>query len=204
MPESAAANPVAPADLQLPFLEGRTYLHGTTLFDAMLPYVPAGASLSFKISHRLNTDRVRLQEAAGAAPSTASASLRWTFEGRGSTLAVYPLSASGQVTRQPYPEGEVDSRARVEAGSAILENPLPFSFVATLIPLFKVLLRQAVHVSRPGQWMFTRLDLDAVPKTFIPLRLTLSGVVPNALARAQIACEGGVIGMLYFSWVALA
>ena len=208
MPESApAAAPALPIELVLPFLERRTYLHGTTLFDAMLAFVPAGAGLSFKISHRLDTDRIRLVSnldvAADVTPvSPASASLRWTLDGAHSIIVAYPLPASQIIARRPYPEAEVERRAGLSPQAVELVEPSPLGFVETLIPLFKLLLRHDVRCTRPGQWMFTRLDLDAVPTSVVPLRLTLSGVVPNSLARARISCAGREAGVIYFSWVA--
>lgn len=205
MPESVSATaPALPVELVLPFLERRTYLHGTTLFDAMLAFVPAGAGLSFKISHRLDTDRIRLQSnpevAANVTP--ASASLRWTLGGAHSIIAAFPLPASQSIARRPYPEADVERRASHAPQTTELVEPSPLGFIETLIPLFKLLLRHEVRCTRPGQWMFTRLDLGAVPTSIAPLRLTLSGVVPNSLARAGISCAGREVGVIYFSWVA--
>ncbi len=47
--------------LQLPFLASRSYLHGTTLFDALTPFVPADARTSFSISRRNESDRIQIR-----------------------------------------------------------------------------------------------------------------------------------------------
>lgn len=57
---SAAPVAMLPAEYHFPFLEKRQYLHGTTLFDAMVQHVPPGASVSFKISRRILSDKLRL------------------------------------------------------------------------------------------------------------------------------------------------
>jgi hypothetical protein len=190
-----------PAELQLPFLGARTYLHGTTLFDAMSRHVPAGAALSFKISRRIDTDRIRVQ--AGSAEGH-DASLSWQQQDRTGSLSAFARPPSAALRRDAYDEAQVTRLASVHGETATLEGPAPFGFVQTLIPLFKVLLARKVVPTRPGQWMFTRLDLPCVPAAFAPLSLQLRGVVPNRLARAQISCAGAAAGELYFSWVGTA
>lgn len=189
-----------PADLELPFLEQRTYLHGTTLFDAMMRFVPEGSAISFKIRRRIDSPRVRLQasDAAGAE----SASLQWTHGGESATLVALEQPARGEPRRERYDEAHVENRANVRNKQAVLTEAPPYGLVQALIPLFKALLKREVAITIPGQWMFTRLDLSAQPRPFVPLELTLAGSVPNILARAGIRCAGKPLGMVYFSWVA--
>jgi hypothetical protein len=188
-----------PADLQLPFLEQRTYLHGTTLFDAMMRFVPEGAVVSFKIPRRIDSDRVHLAPAGGA--GEASASMLWSRGGESATVVALAQPASGRPRRDPYDEAQVENRAQVQDKRALLREAPPYGLVQALIPLFKALLKCEVPTTTPGQWMFTRLDLSAQPRPFVPLELALSGVTPNALARARVNCAGAELGMLYFSWV---
>jgi hypothetical protein len=187
-----------PADLELPFLESREYLHGTTLFDAMMRHVPPGAAVSFKIPKRIDSDRVRLQE--GAAPE-ASALLSWRRGGESGALAAIERPAGTQPRRERYDEAYVEQRAAVSGMGAILRERPPYGLVQALIPLFKALLKKEVGPTTPGQWMFTRLDLSTQPAAFVPLELALAGTVPNQLARAKVRCAGTELGMLYFSWV---
>jgi len=189
-----------PIDFELPLLEQRTYLHGTTLFDAMMRSVPGGAAVSFKIPKRIDSDRVRLQSAG--ASSKASASLAWSQGAESGTLAAIELPHSGRARRERYDEAWVEQRAVVQGMSAVLRDAPPYGLVQALIPLFKALLKREISTTIPGQWMFTRVDLSSLPRTLIPLELTLAGSVPNTLARAKVACAGVELGMLYFSWVA--
>lgn len=188
-----------PIELDLPFLGQRTYLHGTTLFDAMTRFVPDGP-LSFKIRKRIDSPRVRLQESATAGEG--SASLQWRRDSKPAALVAIELPAPGQARRERYDEAYVERQAHVKDRVATLLETPPYGLVQALIPLFKALLRRKIGMTTAGQWMFTRLDLSARPARFIPLELTLAGIVPNALARAKVACGGAELGMLYFSWVA--
>lgn len=187
-----------PADLELPFLETRTYLHGTTLFDAMLPFAPVDAALGFKINRRIDSDRVRLEAGANR---EASASLVWRRGGESAAISAFAQPPSRVIRRERYDERSVSSLATIAAGSASLDRS-PLGFVQTLIPLFKVLLGHEVKNMRPGQWMFTRLDLERLPNPFVPLTLEFSGAIPGVLARARVLHGMDAFGEIYFSWVA--
>lgn len=188
-----------PSDIELPLLESRAYLHGTTLFDAMMRHVPEGAAVSFKISKRIDSDCVRLQSVE--ASTKVSASLAWTGGAESGALVAIELSHSGRARRERYDEAWVEQRALVQGKRAVLRDAPPYGLVQALIPLFKALLKKQAVTTTPGQWMFTRLDLSAQPRVFLPLELALAGTVPNQLARAKVRCAGTELGMLYFSWV---
>lgn len=188
--------------LQLPFLEKRAYLHGTTLFDALVQQVPPDAWISFTISRRIDTDRIELKPraVAEAADASESARLAWRTAGSSGVIGVIPLPSSPDIARAAYDESLVGEKVIAEDNAVVFVGPSPFSFVATLIPAFKRLLRSA-RTPGSGQWMFTRLDLDRNPDHFLPLRLRLDAVMAGTLARAGIECCGRRIGTLYFSWV---
>jgi hypothetical protein len=188
--------------LQLPFLEKRNYLHGTTLFDAIATQVPADARISFTISRRIDTDRVevKLRGDADAVAASESARLAWRTAESSGVVGVVPLSPSPDIARASYDEALVGAKVSDEDKAVTFAGPSPFTFVATLIPAFKRLLR-STKTPGAGQWMFTRLDLDRRPDQFLPLRLTLDAVMAGTLARAGIECCGRRIGSLYFSWV---
>jgi len=189
-----------PLDCTLPFLGSRRYLHGTTLFDAMLPHVPRGATISFKIPRRMETDCVRIIDAAEA-NAEESASLAWTRQGAAGRIAAIPLPKNRVQQRNEYDEEIISSRLRTTERSVTFDSDSPFSWIATLIPMFKVLLRENFRPPNPGQWMFTRLDTDYPPETFTPLRLGLDSMIGGRLARGEINCGGRFSGYLYFSWV---
>lgn len=199
-------------ELTLPFLERRDYLHGTTLFDALVSLPGNGidrqASLSFKLSHRIDSDRVAVETLADARSldrDRHAASLSFqTSERTSSVLGVIPLPPSGDPARESYDESLVSDLVSVEPGRVSLVGTTPFSLVATLIPLNKVMLREErIAPGRPGQWFFTRLDLDDLPEgDFLPVALELDAVLGGgALVRSRIAIGGKPIGAIFFSWV---
>ncbi|MGJ4932278.1 hypothetical protein ACQR1K_34440 [Bradyrhizobium sp. HKCCYLRH3095] len=186
----------------LPLLERRPYLHGTTLFDAVRGHAPSGARLSFSISKRIDSDRVLIyaRSQSEAARPNESARLAWRTAGASGVIGVLQVEPSFQPERRPYDEGLVTERVKVDERSVSLDRPSPFSFVATLIPMFKSLLKATTEMPGAGQWMFTRLDIDRHPDDFIPLKLGLV-VMAGALVRSTIIVRGSPVGSLYFSWV---
>jgi hypothetical protein len=188
--------------LILPLLGERPYLHGTTLFEALQPRCPEGASLTFKISRMLLTDRVELRSVTGA--TNASASLEWRFGSVTDGISVYPLTPSPAPTRAPYDEERVTSRAVYDRQQRRIElsSDPPFPLAATLVPLMKRLLSDCVDPPGKGQWLFTRLDLEELPDDFCPVSLEYGGAVNKGrLVRAKILLKRRIHGMLFFSWL---
>ena len=194
-----------PLEYALPLLGTRTYLHGTTLFDALMQHVPQAASVSFTISRRIDSDRVAFFVRPGDDQQRdVSAKLAWRTDASSGLIAVKPLSPSVEPRRMPYDEALV-TRALVPGDRSVsLEGKTPFGFVATLIPMFKALLARVVKPDSAGQWMFTRLDAKAPTEGFLPLQLNYEGMLGNSLARSGIECRGQRAGTLYFSWVPVA
>jgi hypothetical protein len=193
-------------DFALPFLGQREYLHGTTLFDLLLERVPSHPSVTFKIASIIRSDRIRVRSASGASgASKPAASLKWATPGREGLLEVFPLPAGSMPVRVPYDEELITKRARIDSSGVHFEGPAPFSFIATLVPLFKELLRVRKLAGSAGQWMFTRLDMDDVPTdAFFPLLLELDRQSSSAMARCAFQAGRKYAGQIYFSWVGSA
>ena len=182
--------------LILPFLGRRDYLHGTTLFDALLPLLPHDADMTFKFSRMIRSNCVTVGGEAG------DATLTWKSEASGAwTLHVRSLDAVEPLERRGYPELLIADKVVTHGKSARFEGASPFSFVATLIPLHKVLLAANVRPGTPGQWLFTRLDLARRPASFEQLELRLAGVFADKLAHSTVVAGGESIGSIYFSWL---
>jgi hypothetical protein len=189
-------------DLTLPFLEQRTYLHGTTLFDELRQYAAPGASLSFRISRRIESNRVRLVDAAHSRKQLdPAATLDWRSPGMSASIGVIQLPSLPPIERKPYDESLVTRSLTVGAEEVTLIGTSPFTLVATLVPMFKVLLKGIHRSGDPGQWMFTRLDLDAYPSSHTALALHLDRVLGGTLAKAHVVGGGQACGAIYYSWV---
>lgn len=188
-------------DCAFPLLGSRTYLHGTTLFDAMLEYAPAGADLGFRIPYRIDSDRVRLVKRTSKLVDRSRASLVWTQGDDVGSVVAEPLDASDLPARTDYPEHRVTEMLEINSASATLRSAVGMSFVSSLIPMFKSLLRDTPAPPMAGQWMFTRLDVTYPAQDFTPLTLRRDALIPGKLARASIEVGERKAGDIYFSWV---
>lgn len=187
----------APRVLALPFLGARTYLQGTTLLDALLPDVPAGAELTMRFGRLLTTDRVRVDHGEGdGGPPYAVL----THSAGAHRLEVRPLEPSPDIARVPYDEEALWARARFGAGEVALDAPSPHGFVASAVSLLKALLTREHPVARPGRWLFTGMDLPRVPEPWWPLTVARESLVAGRMARAGLHVAGAPAGRIYFAW----
>jgi hypothetical protein len=182
--------------LILPFLGQRAYLHGTTLFDALLPFAPPDAELTFKFSQMIRSNCV----AVGVAPGEASFAWKSAIAGD-AAWHIRPLPATEPLERREYPEPVVGEKVEVSGKTASYRQVSPFTFVSTLIPIHKKLLAAHVQPASPGQWVFTRLDLKRRPAAFPEIELQLAAVFQDQLARSTVLLAGEAIGSIYFSWL---
>lgn len=194
----------SPVRLDLPFLGQRQYIQGTTLFDALLPFIPGQAKISFKIPHLIKSDRLELINLRGVEriPDSLAASLIWGTPAETGGLGVMPLPPSERPRRIAYDESQINSLAKFTGGLAELDRPSPFSFAGTIVSLNKAMLLQQFPKNEPGRWLFVRLDLSKIPENFIPLSLTLNNIIGGRIAKTEIKVGGFMIGDLYFSWCA--
>jgi hypothetical protein len=187
------------AELTLPFLAQRAYLHGTTLFDALQELLPPGSRQTYKFSRMIRSDRVAV--VADAAGDEAYATLAYDGPGGAGALGVVPLAPTGEPERRRYDEPLVVEPAAFEPGRVRLDGPSPFSFVATAVPLHKALLAREVEPPCPGQWVFTRLDLERAPAAATPIELACERAVGGRIARSRVAVAGEPVGAITFSWL---
>ena len=193
---------MSPVDLTLPFLEQRTYLHGTTLFDELCRHVGPDGALSLKISSRIESNRVRFFELPdGHGSASPAATFDWRNRGVSISIGVVPLPPVLPVERKPYDESRVTRSLSIGAEEVGFAGVPPFSLVAMLVPMFKVLLKDVHRAGDRGQWMFTRLDLDPVPSSFTALGVRLDRILGGTIAKARVNVGGEPCGAIYYSWV---
>ena len=189
--------------LKLPFLGQRNYLHGTTLFDAMTVNLSTASSVSFKFARMVYSDQVDLVDfnAAPARTEEFLVALTWQYGGEQGWRGVRELPISTVVERRPYPEGEVTEAATFTPQQATFRGASNFSFVATLVPLHKALLLRNQIGQGKGQWVFTRLDLSAIPVTYRELSLQIEHVLGRRMVKSRVLVDGSPRGAIFFSWM---
>lgn len=128
-------------------------------------------------------------------------SLSWETPSAKGWIGVVEEPASEIEKRIPYPEENVTSRAEFAEKSISFSGSSPFSFISTLVTLHKALLLKNKVADGNGQWVFTRLDLNGVPKNWEKITVEMDRVLGRQLAKSKVIVDEVLIGAIYFSWL---
>jgi len=189
--------------LTLCFLGQRDYLQGTTLFDALRPWYENGTHIQFKLAQLMKTDRVQveLSPSAGRQEGNYSATLRWGEVGTEHRIGLIPLEPSPSPERVPFDEESIVRRAQFDDRSVALADHQGESLIRTIVALNKVLLFRIHTPPLPGQWLFTRLELETAPPSFQQVSLRFRSNAGVAAVTSSIEVDGRNLGTLMFSWL---
>jgi hypothetical protein len=181
----------------LPFLEERSYLHGTTLYRLLRPYVPSGLTRTcFRIARIISSNAIEVTCGDGT-PKDADARLDW----EGGVAGVRQLPLREPIARERYDESCIVTCAQITGNSASYRGISPYDAVATAVPLFKRLLVERGLTAAGGQWMFTRLDTARSEVPFRIITVRLEQHLSARIAKSVIELDGQTFADFYFSWV---
>jgi len=184
----------------LPFLEQRSYLHGTTLYSRLQTLAPPFAESCFRIFRQIRTNSIHVTTLSKV--DNPIARLDWTENGRNQTLAVEELPIHFPIDRNFYNENLVMVACRIDGHNIYLEGDTPFSPIANAVSMFKFVLKANGYTPNSvGQWMFTRLDSITINPDRTNMELRLKLVRPRLVAKAEIYVGGSWHADIYFSWV---
>jgi hypothetical protein len=188
--------------VQLPFLGKRDYLHGTTLYRHLLGLIPAQATVCFRISRIIQTNRILVVPQKGNNPhrEPVAAKLNWQHGQSSGVILVFPHPPSPPVMREDYHEELVDRITLVNGKTATIAEPSPFDVVGSAVPMFKALLKAQSLTPNGGQWMFSRLDSSMAERKFQKMQLVLEDARKGLIAKSSISLDGEAFGEFYFSW----
>lgn len=189
--------------LTLCFLGQRDYLHGTTLFDALRPWYENGTHIQAKLGRLMKTDRVQVEllPGGGGTEVNYSATLCWGEVGTEHRIGVMPLEPSPSPERVPFDEESIVRRAQFEDRSVTVTDPQGESLIRMMVALNKALLFRILTPPLPGQWVFTRLELETAPISFQQVSLRFRSNVGVAAVTSSIEVDGRNLGTLMFSWL---
>jgi hypothetical protein len=192
-----------PTELSLHFLGQRSYLQGSTLFDALAGHCAGGRNISFRISRLIESDRVALEHFGPAKGDTNrfSATLAWNEGGTGKAVGITPLAPSASPRREPFDEAAIVGRAQFEGTMVSTAAQGSDSVVRNIVALNKALLLRLFTPPAAGQWLFVRLDLEHCLETFHELRLTHRTSVGFAAVSSSIEADLQNVGTVVFSWL---
>jgi hypothetical protein len=188
-------------EVTLPFLGDRTYLHGTTLLEALLAPHPDATDISFKFGQLISTDRVRIQRAEEGSATKPAASLVLRDSGKNRVhLSVFPQLRSAEVRRESFDEHMAANCAKFEVDCLTLHAPVQLTTVKTIVALNKGLLSRLLAPPAPGQWLFTRLEVSHYPRTFQQVSVSYRARSGFAAVVSDINVDTEAIGQIMFSW----
>ena len=116
-------------------------------------------------------------------------------------MGVTPLPPSKRPHREPFDEAGLIDLADFRDRTAQLNRPSPFSTVQTVVALNKALFTRTLKPPGPGQWLFTRLDLDRFLDQHSVLLVRYRSRYRFAAASSEIDVDGKTIGEVLFSWL---
>lgn len=192
--------------LTLNFKDSRNYIQGPDLVNALLERFAKRrlTHLNFTVHRMVNNviGQLYLTECLQASKTIASphASAQLTVDDQ-SYWAVFLFQENKPTApaRQNYDETQVTRLCEIQENGIQLSAPYPFSFVETIVSMYKNLLKTIYP--NAGKWLFTKLIL----KEPIPYEGTLRIVHQHnfnfKLVKADIWVDGQFLGELYFSLI---
>lgn len=178
---------------KLPFLESRTYLQSTTLFNFLQQKTSAQKNISFKFIQPIYSDCFLLNTEA----ENAQAIFQYEENEQLKTLAIHEAPQSNALQREKYDEQEIINQAAFNEKTITIavtkENFFPYA-----VALIKELHARYLQ-KETGRWIFSRTDLSKLPSNGI-ITISLTKTLP-VLTCCSIQQENQEIGKIYFSWV---
>jgi hypothetical protein len=193
---------VAGARLPVWFKGGRTYVHGTDLFNALAELSgvardPGGAAVRLSLHHPITRGVAAVPLPAPTTPDGAPAALfELARDGDRRLWAVYETDEPVR-ERRPYDEDAVAAGARSTVDEIAQRQPTPYTFIERVVALNKRLLEHGAAAD--GGWWFTRLELTAWPAATAALRLRRAGDLGGRLVKSSIDADDVRVGAVYFT-----
>jgi hypothetical protein len=186
-----------PALIEVPYLDKRDYVHGTTLFTRLLPYMREGRDISFKIGRLARKRRLALEAFAAERAAGYCCTCHWRENGAVRGIGVAEIGDAEHPSHDHYDEEAIVALARFSGRSAQIVRSSDHAFIELVVAVNKALLQRTLgeHVSL----LFTRLDIGEIPLSPVPLTITYEREMGMRHFASCVDIAGRTIGQLYFS-----
>jgi hypothetical protein len=187
-------------ELLLPFLGGRSYLHGTTILQALLPFATGFQEFSFRIPSPLLVNRLSLETGDETqTPPAASCQLWWTdFRKARKWISASAGIISVLNNRVAYPENEIVTGWSQIKSEASLKTPPGATVFEALIALNKAFLSVFAPLSDDEQFLATRIDLKAPIPSDATIRVRHIKLVGGRHHICKVFLDDVDSGLIYF------
>ena len=188
-------------ELLLPFIGNRSYLHGTTVLQALLPFATGFNEFSFRIPSPLLVNRLLLETGDESHSPPAASSQLWWIDSRRTRKWISVSSGSALVpnNRVAYPEKEILTGWSQAKSEASLKTPSGATVFETLIALNKAFLSAFAPLSDDEQFLATRVDLKAPIPSDATIRVRHVKLVGGRHHICKVFLDDIDSGMIYFA-----
>ena len=183
----------------------REYVHGTDIYAFLLRNLWAEtqrvSNIGLAFSHRIENTACVCQwsDQEGeldmrAAPCRG----KYDVDGVAHYFCISPEEEDGPRERVDYNETEMSAAAIVSKKGAAMEINPKYTFIENLVALTKH-FHNTHYKPDSNQWMFGKLELDAIPNNVVALEIGLRGMVAGKLSSCSIAANGTNVGSIFFT-----
>jgi hypothetical protein len=188
-------------NLDLSFKGVRDYLHGTDIFDKLVELSGAEKDIKLRINKIIRNGLVALPGIARGDQNTPlSAMFSFEDDGGQKFIGLREDPAIKILDRYPYDEDVISTAAHLGDQTITLDIDSEHSFIELIVILNKTLLTK-VLAQNTRKWMFTRVEIDNLPRQLDKITMKYSDSIGARLVKSSIAVNGDHIGHIYFSGV---
>jgi hypothetical protein len=188
-------------EILLPFIGDRSYLHGTTVLHALLPFATGFQEFSFRIPSPLLANRLLLETGDETHNPPATSCQLWWMDSRSTRkwIAVSTASALVVGNRVAYPEDEIVTGWTQVKSEASLKTPSGATVFEALIALNKAFLSVFAPLSDDEQFLATRVDLKSPIPSDAAIRVRHVKLVGGRHHICKVFLDDVDSGMIYFA-----
>jgi aminoglycoside N3'-acetyltransferase len=186
------------------FLNGRKYLHSTTLFNGLSDLISDKKNIEFTFGKMIKSDNILVDKYTDQEPSRGH-SYSAVIKYDGGALGIYPDHRSDKIKDEKYDESLIRACVLKVGDLYYSEDETDFTIIQKLIPLHKSVLEENVAINKlseeKGQWLFTKMTLDKLPESYDKLALKFNSIKGNKrTVYSDIYINGDYCGQIFFCW----
>lgn len=194
-------------DIEFKFKGSRNYIHGSDLFNAMIPVnLSIGVhNLRFSVHDFVYSPVCQIyltdnKETLNNLPHI-NARCQYDMEGITHFLALTQVGNDASLAgRYKYDEEEILSLCHMEGEGIALIQHSPFTFIENVVAMNKH-MHQQLFPDALGKWIFTRIDLMHGCDEQESIALQLKHNMNYRLTKTDILVNGVKVGDIFFSLV---
>lgn len=189
-----------PEVLKFVFKGSRDYVHGTSMFNALVQAVSQRSvmegTINISFKHKIHNPVCVLEERLPVRGDSVVAKIIGN-NGDSFTLCINESSETEDIERRAFDESEVCRGAVVGAKCITQYNPHHQDLIELLVSLCKMMHQECVDGSK--KWVFSRYDGQFPLPESEKVELRITKQIGTRLTCSDVIVDGLKIGEMYFS-----